>query len=50
MRNTILANVTSTVPINTDNKKVKYKIDGYILHMALLVIILLFKIAIICYY
>ena len=33
--------------INFDNKKVRYKMDGYILNTALLLIILLFVITII---
>ena len=48
--NTIAEIVMSTVPINFDDKKVRYKMDCYILHTFLLVIILLFIIAIICYY
>ena len=48
--NTILANVTSTMLTNSDDKKVRYKIDYYIMHTVLLVIILLFIIAIICYH
>ena len=43
-------NITSTVSINSDDKKVRYKIDCYILHTTLLVIILLLIIAIICYH
>ena len=42
MINTISTNVTSTVPINPNEKKVRYKTDCYTLHMSLLVIILLF--------
>ena len=45
--NTIWANDTS---INSDDKKVRYKLDYYILHTVLLVIILLFIIAIISYH
>ena len=41
--------VTSTVSTNFYNKKVRYKMDCYILHTVLLLIILLFTIAIICY-
>ena len=48
--NTISANATSTVPLNFNDKKVKYKMDCDILHTFLLVIILLFIIAIICYH
>ena len=44
------ANVISAVSINSDDKKVRCKVDCYILHAVLLVIILLFKIAIISYY
>ena len=47
--NSISINVTSTVPINSDDKKVKYKMNRYILHTVILVIILLFIIAIIRY-
>ena len=46
--NTITTNVTIIVSINF-HKKVRYKIDCYILHTILLVIILLLIIAIICY-
>ena len=45
-----LANVTSIVPNKSDDKKVRYKMDCYNLHEFLLKIILLFIIAIICYY
>ena len=48
--NTIPTNVANTVSTNSGDKKVKYKIDCYILHTFLLVIILLFIIAIICYH
>ena len=41
---------TSTVLINSHNKKVRYKMVCYIFHDFLLVIILLFTIAIICYH
>ena len=50
MENTILTNVTSTAPINFDDKKVRYKMVCYILNTFLLVNILLFIIAIICYH
>ena len=50
MTNTISANVTSTVPINFDDKKVKYKMDCYILNMFSLVTMLLFIIANIYHY
>ena len=42
-------NVMSTVSTNF-HKKVKYKMDCYMLHSVLLVIILLFTITIICNY
>ena len=45
----ISTNVTSTMSTNSDGKRVRYKIDCYILHTVLLVIISLFIIAIICY-
>ena len=48
MANTIRTNVTSILSINF-RKKVRYKIDCYILHTILLVIILPFITAIICY-
>ena len=44
--NTILTNVST----NSDGKKVRYKMDCYILRIVLLVIILLLIIAIICYH
>ena len=44
MRNTMATNVTKTC----HNKKIKFKIDCYILRKALLVIIFLLIIAIIC--
>ena len=47
--NTILANVTSIVPSNF-HKKVRYKMDCYILHTVLLVIKLLLIITIVCYH
>ena len=40
----------STVSINSDGKKVKYKVDWFILHTVLSVIILLLIITIICYH
>ena len=49
MTNTMSTNVTSTVAITSDDKKVKYKIDCYILYKVLLVIILLIIMPIICY-
>ena len=45
----ISANVTSAVSTNSDDKKVRYTLVCYILRTVLLVIILLFIIAIICY-
>ena len=50
IRNTIPTNVMSTMAINSDNKKVRYKMDRYNLNMFLLVILLLFKVPIICYH
>ena len=40
-------NVTSTVSLNSDDKSIKYKMDCFILHTFLLVIILSFMLAII---
>ena len=48
--NTIPTNVTSTVSINSDHKKVRNKMDCYILHTFLLATVLLFITAIICYH
>ena len=45
----ITDNVTSTLPIHFDDKKVRYKMGCYILHIILLLIKLLFAIIIICY-
>ena len=50
MTNAISTNVTSTVSINSDVKKVRYKMDCYILYAFLLVIKLLSIIASICYH
>ena len=50
LANNLLANSTSTILKNSDDKNVRYKMDCYILDTVLLVIILLFNIAIICYY
>ena len=50
MTNAMPINVTSTVSINSDDKKMRYKIDCYSLNMLLLVIIVLCIIAIICYH
>ena len=47
---TLSKNVTRTVPINSDDKKVRYKMDCYILSTFLLVTILLFIIVFICFY
>ena len=46
MANTIATNV----PTNSDGKIVRYKMDCYILHTVLLVIILSLIITIICYH
>ena len=46
MTDTIARNAS----INCNSKKVRYKIDWYILHTVLLVIILLLVITIICYH
>ena len=43
-------NIAANVSINSDGKKVRYKIDCYILHIVLLVLILLLIITIICYH
>ena len=49
MTNTISTNdVTSTVSINIDDKKVRYKMDCYTCHKFLLVIKILFITVIIC--
>ena len=50
MTNTISINVMSTVSKNSDDKKVRYKIDCCILHTVLLVIISLYIITIIRYH
>ena len=50
MTNAILTKATSTVSINSDDKRVRYKMDCYILHAFVLVTILLFIIAICCHY
>ena len=50
MINTISAKVTSTMSTNSDDEKVKYKMNCCIVHTVLLVIILLFIIVIICYH
>ena len=46
MTNTIAGNVS----INSDDKKVRYKLNCYILHIVLLLIILVLIITIICYH
>ena len=46
---TNVTNKTRTVSINRHNKKVRYKMDCYILHTVLLLIMLLLIITIICY-
>ena len=48
--NVITINVTSTMLINWHIKKIRYKMDCYILQTVLLVIILLSIITIICYH
>ena len=48
--NTIPRNTTSTVSINSDDEKVRYKLDRYIFAHFLLVIILIFIMVIICYH
>ena len=50
MRNTLATNVISTVSTNSNDKKIRYKMHCYILHLFLLVIIVLFIITIICYH
>ena len=50
MTNTISTNVTSAASINPDGKKVRCKMDNYILLTFLVETTLLFIIAIICYY
>ena len=42
--------VPTNMTVNSHDQKVRYKMDCYILHTILLVIILLFTIAIICYH
>ena len=48
--NTASLNVMITVSINSYDKKVRYKIDFYILHKFLLVTVVLFIIVITCYH
>ena len=47
---TVSTNVTRTASINVHNKKVRYKMNCYILYMVLLVVILLFIITVIGYH
>ena len=47
MTNTVTTNVISAMSTNSEYKKVRYKMDCFILHTLLLVIISLFIIAII---
>ena len=47
MANNVSKNASSTVSTNADDKKVRHKLDCYIFHTVLLVIILIFIIAII---
>ena len=47
VRNTKLINATKFFSINSDNKKLRHKVDCFVLHTFLLVTILLFMIAII---
>ena len=42
--------IAKDVSIKSEDKKVRYKIDCYILHTVLLVIVLLLIITIICYH
>ena len=48
--NKISKNITGTVSINSDEKKVRYIMDCYILNKILLVTILLFMTGNICYH
>ena len=50
MTKTIATNDMSTMLKNSDDKKVRHKMNCYILHAVLLVIILLLRLAIICYH
>ena len=43
-------NTANTASINFDGKTIRYKMDCYILHKILLVVILLFIIVIICFH
>ena len=46
----VSTNVTSIVSANFHNKKARYKMDCFNLHIVLLAIILLFIVVIICYH
>ena len=46
---TISKKVTSAVSVNSDDKKVRYNMDCYVLYTVSLVIIVLFITVIICY-
>ena len=48
--NAIPTNVRSTMSTNSEDKKVRYKMVCYILHIILLLIILIFTIALNCYH
>ena len=50
MENTTSTNVASTMSIISNDKKVRDRMDCYILHIILVVIIVLIVIAIICYH
>ena len=50
MTNTIPKNVTSTMLTNSDDKKVRHKMNCYILHTVLLVVIPLLITAVVCYH
>ena len=47
---TVSANVVTTVPIDSDDKKIRYKMVYYILHTFLLVTIILFMFTTISYH
>ena len=47
MINDLSPNVTSVV-LNSDDEKARYKMDSYILHVVLLVVKLLFIVVILC--
>ena len=38
MTNTLSTDMTSTVSVNSDGEKVRYKMDCHVLHMVLIVI------------